>query len=261
MIRRAYVDGPYGQLHYRRAGPEGTRSPLLLLHPCPGSSYLFEAFMLEMGRDRTVIAADLPGFGMSDPPPSAPGIAGYAGAMLDLEAGLGLGVFDIMGYHAGGSVGVEMARRQPNAVRKIVMIGAAMLPAEERADISQRFVALGPDERAAAVGANWPVFKTQFWRMGPDPVRTWNLYLDAQKNPEVSSWGIRAAVDYDLGAGLAAISQPVLVLNPDDDLADYTRRAATALKNGRVQDLPEWTHGMLDAKTAEVAAIVRGFLG
>ena len=145
MIRRAYADGPYGQIHYRRAGPEGARSPLLLLHSCPGSGYLFEAFMEEMGRDRTVIAPDLPGFGASDAPPAAPGIAGYAGAILDLEAALGLGVFDIMGYHAGGVVAVEMARQQPAAVRKIVMIGAAMLPADERADISKRFVALGPD--------------------------------------------------------------------------------------------------------------------
>lgn len=208
MIRRAYADGPYGQIHYRRAGPDGARSPLVLLHPCPGSGYLFEAFMEEMGRDRTVIAPDLPGFGASDAPPAAPGI---------------------MGYNAGGSVAVEMARQQPNAVRKIVLIGASMLPAAERADISKRFVALGPDERAAGVGSNWSVFKTHFWKMGPDLVRTWNIYLDAQKNPEVSAWGIRAAVDYDLGADLAVISQPVLVLKSADDLAEYTPRALLGL--------------------------------
>lgn len=260
MIRRAYADGPFGQLHFRRAGPAGVRSPLLLLHPCPGSGYIFEAFMDEMGRDRTVIAPDLPGYGGSDAPASPPGVPGYAGALLDLEATLGLGVFDIMGYHAGGSIGVEMARQQPNAVRKIVMIGAAMLPAAERADIARRFMVLGPDERAAAFGTNWPAFKTTFWKMGPDPTRTWNIYLDAQKNPEASAWGIRAAVDYDVGAGLSSIAQPVLVLNPDDDLSEYTPHAASVLKNGRVQNLPTWTHGMLDAKTAEVAALVRGFL-
>ncbi len=54
-ITRAYGPGPHGQIHYRRSGPDGTRSPLLLLHPCPGSGYLFDNFMAEMGRDRTVI--------------------------------------------------------------------------------------------------------------------------------------------------------------------------------------------------------------
>src|SRR4051812_14225521 len=65
-VQRDYALGPYGQIHYRRSGPAGARSPLLLLHPCPSSSYVFEDFMIEMGRDRSVIAPDLPGFGMSD---------------------------------------------------------------------------------------------------------------------------------------------------------------------------------------------------
>lgn len=96
-VRRAYAPGTHGQIHYRRSGPEGTRSPLLLLHSCPGSSYLFEAFLAEMGRDRTVIAPDFPSFGMSDAPGAAPGIEGYASAMLELETTLRLGVFDVMG--------------------------------------------------------------------------------------------------------------------------------------------------------------------
>lgn len=259
-VRRAYSLSSFGQLHYRRSGPEGTRSPLLLLHSCPGSGYLYDNFLAEMGRDRTVIAPDFPGFGMSDAPSEAPGIAGYAAAMLELETALGLGVFDVMGYHAGGVVAVEMARQQPQAVRKIVMIGAPVFTAAERGEFNARFAVHGPDARAQAMDKSWPAFKTEFWKMGPDEVRTWNIYLDGQKNPEVSAWGLRAAINYDLEAGLAAVTQPMLILNPKDDLAAYTPRATKALKNGRVHDLPELTHGMLDAKTAEVAAIVRGFL-
>jgi pimeloyl-ACP methyl ester carboxylesterase len=259
-VRRAYADGPYGQIHYRRSGPEGVRSPLLLLHSTPGSSYIYDAFLEEMGRDRTVIAPDFPGFGMSDAPASPPGIEGYAHAVLDLETKLGLGVFDVMGYHAGGMVAVEMARKQPDAVRKIVMISAPMFTEEERGNLNARFSVRPPNERAKAMEKSWPIFKTDFWRMGPDPLRTWNIYLDNQKNPEITSWGLRGAINYDLEAVLKATPQPILVLNPKDDMAAYTPRAATALKNGRIHDLPDWTHGMLDAKTAEVAALVRGFL-
>ena len=71
---------------------------------------------------------------------------------------------------------------------------------------------------------------------------------------------MRAAINYDLATTLQSIPQPILVLNPKDDLAAYTPRAAPLLKTGRIHDLPEWTHGMLDAKTAEIAALVRGFL-
>jgi pimeloyl-ACP methyl ester carboxylesterase len=259
-VRRAYAPGPHGQIHYRRSGPAGVRSPLLLLHSCPGSSYLFDAFLAEMGRDRTVIAPDFPGFGMSDPPDAAPGIAGYAHAMLELETALGLGVFDVMGYHAGGVVAVEMARQQPKAVRKIVMIGAPVFNAEERAAFNARFSVHDADARAAAMNKGWPLFKTEFWKMGTDVVRTWNIYLDAQKNPDVAAWGLRAAISYDLAEALGHVSQPVLVLNPKDDLTAHTPRASALLKDGRVHDLPDYTHGMLDAKTAEIAAIVRGFL-
>lgn len=56
------------------------------------------------------------------------------------------------------------------------------------------------------------------------------------------------------------VNHPVLILNPEDDLWDYTPRAAPLLKNGRVHDLPGWTHGFLDARTSETATLVREFL-
>ena len=259
-IFRAYAKGRHGQIHYRRAGGEGARRPLLLLHSTPGSGYLYDRFLAEMGRDRSVIAPDFPGFGMSDPTPEAPGISGYAAAILDLEAALGLGLCDVMGYHAGGVVAVDMARQQPHVVRKIILISAPVFTEQERGELNTRFSVRPPDERAKAMEKSWPAFKTDFWKMGPDQMRTWNIFLDGQKNPETASWGLRAAINYDLAGVLPTIPHPILVLNPADDLAKYTPRAAPLLKNGRIHDLPDWTHGMLDAKTAELASLVRGFL-
>jgi pimeloyl-ACP methyl ester carboxylesterase len=257
---RAYAAGPYGQIHYRRSGPSGTRSPLLLLHPTPGSGYLFDNFMAEMGRDRSVIAPDLPGLGMSDAPDAAPSITDYAAAMLELEGALGLGLFDIMGYHTGGAVAVEMARQQPEAVRKIVMIAAPLFTDQEKTALRSKLVAYTADQRAAAMAAGWTGFKNDFWRMDPNSARTWNTFLDGQKNPHTSLNGLRATLDYDLAKTLSDLTQPILVLNPDDDLQTQTPRAAALLKNGRVHTLPGWTHGFLDAKMEEAAAIVREFL-
>ena len=87
-IYRAYTAGSHGQIHYRHAGPEENRSPLLLLHSCPGSGYLYDSLAREMGRDRTVVAPDFPGFGMSEALASAPGVEGYAAAILELETTL-----------------------------------------------------------------------------------------------------------------------------------------------------------------------------
>jgi pimeloyl-ACP methyl ester carboxylesterase len=261
--RRAYAQASTqtgGQIHYRYAGPDSGRSPLMLLHPFPSSSDVYETFMLEMGRDRTVIAPDLPGYGLSDAPDAPPSIADYASAMLAFEAKLGVGMLDVMGYHAGGSIAAEMARQQPTVVRKIVTIGALVFTPEEQANLRKGFVEAPPDKRADGFLQGWINFKTNFWRMGKDETRTWNLYIDAQRNPHTSHWGFRAAADYDLPRTLETLTQPMLVLDLGDDVRKFTARAGAHLKNGRVHALPGWTHGFLDAEAAETGRIVRSFL-
>ena len=59
---------------------------------------------------------------------------------------------------------------------------------------------------------------------------------------------------------LSALPHRVTVLNPDDDLAANTPRAAPLLRDGRVLDLPAFTHGFLDTHTAEAARLVRELL-
>lgn len=123
-VHRAYAWGRNGQIHYRRSGPSGARSPLLLIHGAQGAGGTFETFMSDMGRERSVIAPDLPGTGMSDALKSAGGPAACADAMLAVVAELGLGMVDVLAVSTGGEVAVEMARQQPDVVRKLVLVSA-----------------------------------------------------------------------------------------------------------------------------------------
>jgi pimeloyl-ACP methyl ester carboxylesterase len=59
---------------------------------------------------------------------------------------------------------------------------------------------------------------------------------------------------------LARVKQPVLVLNPEDDLHAQTLRADGLMKNGRIHELPGWGHGFLDLFPTQAAALVRGHL-
>jgi len=145
-VHRAYAWSQHGQIHYRRSGPEGARSPLLLLHPAQGSSALYDGVMSEMGRERSVIAPDLPGAGMSDPSKGQGGIGDQASVMLEIVAELGLGMVDVLGAGTGGSIAIEMARQQPEVVRKIILISA---PAPEGL-LSQPLLALDAPEFPAA---------------------------------------------------------------------------------------------------------------
>ncbi len=258
-VTRGYGAARFGQIHYRRTGPGALLRPILLLHQSPMCGYNFEPFMVALGRDRTVIAPDTPGFGMSDPPPTPQTMEGYAGAMLEFAANLGLGTFDVLGYHTGGVMAVEMARQRPDLVRKLVMIAAPLLwPEEARARLGHPSPK-PPEERVAELAAEWENLSNGVWRMEP-AARRWNIFLDRARNLDMPSWGHRAVFSYSLPDVLPRLDTPILILNPEDDLWSMTPRAAPFLKNGRIHDLPGWTTGFLTVKAAETAVLVRDFI-
>lgn len=123
-VHRVYVWVGDRQVHVRRSGPAGARSPLLVIHAAHSSSAPLEPFMAEMGRERSVIAPDLPGAGMSDALNGPGDGAAQAGALLEVVADLGFGMVDILGIKDGGAIAVEMARQQPEIARKIILVSA-----------------------------------------------------------------------------------------------------------------------------------------
>ena len=76
-IKEVSVDGT--RIRYIEKG-EGT--PLVLVHGIPTSSFLWRAMIDELSAHGRVIAPDLPGFGLSDPPANGDySISSYAGLL------------------------------------------------------------------------------------------------------------------------------------------------------------------------------------
>jgi pimeloyl-ACP methyl ester carboxylesterase len=94
----------------------------------------------------------------------------------------------------------------------------------------------------------------------PTDDRYADIQIEMLRHYRTKNWGFRAAFAYNLTDTLPQIDQPILVLNPEDDLWEHTPRAKEFLKNGTIHNLPGWTHGHLDAHTKEMASIVREFL-
>lgn len=259
QVRRGYVDGPFGQIHYRIAGEQSDKAPLLLLHPSPLSGLVWDGFMPVMAADRLVVAPDTPGFGESAPPPSAPEIEDYASAMSAFCKEMDLRSVDIMGYHTGSLTALEIARLYPDLVRKVVMISATVFTEEERDAFRTQYKTQTVAEKGAGLTERW-AFIDKFWRDEDDPGRKWEIFLAGLRHHDVMHWGHRAAFNFDMANALESADLPILILNPEDDLWDYTPRAAPLMKNGRVHDLPGWSHGFLDRHTDEVAHLVRTFI-
>ena len=76
----------------------------------------------------------------------------------------------------------------------------------------------------------------------------------------MSHWGHDAAFSYPLAEKLPQVEQPVLIINPEDDLVNETRRAPRLLKRGRLHELPGRAHGFIDQMTAEFTHLLESFL-
>ncbi len=261
-VRRHYVDGRHGQVHLRSARPaaESGRRPLLCFHLSPVSGVVYESLLAELGRDRLAVAPDTPGYGASDAPPGPPTIADYAAAMGDVLDALAIRECDVLGYHTGSKIAVELALARPAAVRHLVLVGAPVYTAAELAAMrAQHEPPLTPSEDGAHLLGPWRAVMN--WR---GPGQTLGMIMrsfpDALRGAEHRGWGHLAAFAYSYAERLPQVTQPVLVLNPRDDLWEYTPRVAPYLANGRVVNLPHWGHGFLDAHTAEAARLVRRFV-
>ena len=263
VVRRGYADGLDGQIHYRYAGDRESReTPLMCLHASPLSGIVYEYWLAEMGRDRFAVAPDTPGYGGSDTPPEPPLIGDLADAMIAFMDSMGLQQVDVMGYHTGSFTSADLAMRYPDRIRKVVVISAPVFDEAIREQYRPMLTMPAP-EFADALGSLAESIRENprgMFTDVPSDERYADISIERLRHYRTSNWGFRAAFAYDLIAALPQIDQPILVLNPEDDLWELTPLAEPYLKNGRIHDLPGWTHGAMDSHTEEMAAIVRAFL-
>jgi pimeloyl-ACP methyl ester carboxylesterase len=145
-VRRGYFECRYGQLHLHNAMPPGggfeEATALLCLHDCPGSGRMFAPLLGLAGRDRSVYAPDLPGFGESDAPSAVPTLGDYVGALGDFLDAMRLRRLDVLGVRAGALLAAELALTRGTQIGRVVMVsapsdtglsGAAGAPPWERA--------------------------------------------------------------------------------------------------------------------------------
>jgi pimeloyl-ACP methyl ester carboxylesterase len=260
-VRRGYFECRYGQLHVHNAMPRGggfeEATTLLCLHETPLTGRMFAGVQGILGRDRSVYAPDLPGYGESDAPAEQPSIADYAAAMGDFLDTMRLRQIDVMGCQTGAVVAAELAITRPAQVRRVVLVAVPVLNEAERAEFLRSPWPGPARDDGSHLAREWQRAATAAKR--PLPVEIAARHAAAAfYNGAHASWGMQAAVRYS-EERLALVTQPTLLVRSPDEFWGPTQRVRELLPKARILDFSAQGAALCETAPEAVADAVAAF--
>ena len=259
-LHRRYVGRVGRQTHLLEGGARSDQTPLWCLHATAYSGRSFTPFLRNLAMHRRVVAPDTCGYGGSDGPETPLDIPGYAQRSLEALDAAGETRVDLLGYHTGAIIAAELARMAPERIERLVLIGVPYLDRIEQQAWRKRLatpMVLG--ERLAQFQERW-----DFLVGGRDPrvslSRAFDNFVDELRAYPHGWRAHDAAFTFDVQACFARVHQPTLILNPDNHLAEPSRRAADALPNANLVELPHLNNGIFDVAPKALTAAVESFL-
>lgn len=193
----------------------GEGEPLIMLHGGVNPSDFFGETLQapfgggrthtlqEMAQNHTVYAVHLRGHGFSkdkDEPWSYEVMADDIAALMDE---IGLASADVMGWSLGGGVGLQLAIRHPERVKKLIVISMAFRSAGDYPEVRAAFDTL--PAAAPAIAA----------QIESSPLAT--MYPDVDWEVMMRKTGEMNQPLHDWSEGVAAITSPVLLIFADAD--------------------------------------------
>ena len=102
---------------------EGEGMPLVFVHGIPTSSFLWRNMIGELSAHGRVIALDLPGFGLSDPPPNGDySISNYARLLQSFLEALSIERSTLVCHDFGGPIVLMYALRHPEKYQELIIL-------------------------------------------------------------------------------------------------------------------------------------------
>jgi 2-hydroxy-6-oxonona-2,4-dienedioate hydrolase len=123
-----------GPVRVRNGGKPGAPAAVFLHGGTPGvtpycsGAHIWGDALDRFGRDRRVIALDLPGSGGTPLPSAAPNFETMTRAVLDTLDQMALPEFDLVGHDLGGFMGLALAIEVPARLRSLSVVASPMSP-------------------------------------------------------------------------------------------------------------------------------------
>jgi pyruvate dehydrogenase E2 component (dihydrolipoamide acetyltransferase) len=228
-------------------GP-GDAPPLVLLHGIGADRREWILSMPLLSRRRRVLAFDLPGHGLSDPPDTraAIRIRTFADAIVEAIEAAGVSRVDLLGHSLGGAIALDLVKRHPRLVRRLVLVAAAGLPPAEGLSplaMSLPFLPNGfaDSRRLLSATVRTPLYDNALIAFAA------SVYKKRRARSELTKLlaAIAAGEDCLSAADLRRIAHPTLLLWGDSDGVFPTstgRRFAASLPRARLEVMPRCGH-------------------
>jgi pimeloyl-ACP methyl ester carboxylesterase len=262
-IRRSYTECRFGQLHVATAYPSGggfdERSPLICLHPTGSTMNFFTPLLPELGRDRSVYAFDLPGYGSSDAPGTDLSIVDLAGAIDDFMQSLRLRTADVIGAQLGALVGVELAVTKPQQCRKLVLSSVPHFTPQEMKSQDWNSLPVAAVADGSHLIKEWQRLH-QARGASVSAEQLTDELADALRSRRRSSAALHAMLEYPTQKRLATLRQPGLILKPNDELREHSLRAKSSYAQSALEELPENSSNIFAGGGQRAIQAIRQFL-
>jgi pimeloyl-ACP methyl ester carboxylesterase len=261
-IRRAYLDLPDGQLHYRWV-EGGDETPVAFFHQVSSSGAMYERLMgelVKLGAGRPMYAFDMPGFGQSYFPPGTPTTGYYVDALRSAMEALSLLPAHVVGHHTGAMLGGELAATHPELVVSLTLIGPWYANEAEREEWRRDGIepmVVAPD--GSHLQTTWDRLKRLEPRM--DPQLHHREVVDSLRAGERYHEAYVALSQQDFAAYLERVDCPLLVIGAERDvLAKYHDPVCAAKPDARSLMLEGTGVFAVDEAAPAIARELKGFL-
>jgi pimeloyl-ACP methyl ester carboxylesterase len=256
VLATALVGGGAAHADYASVGGlkmyyevHGAGPPLLLLHGGTTTiAYSWQKQIARWSRKHRVIAVEQMGHGhTADVPERAFSYEQMAEDTAALLAKLKVAPVDIVGWNDGGNIGIELAIRHPELVRKLVVSGPSCRGGRD-AEFNAWLETGKPEE--------WPAdMRDAYLAVSPDGAAHWPLLLARVKK----LWmGFEGWEDQEL----LKIRAPVLVMVGDADWVrtEYAVELHRAIADSRLYVVPGTEHPTFRQRPEWVNPVVEAFL-
>lgn len=260
-IRKGYSDGPHGQVHWRMVGPKEPHAPdLYCFHPAPFSSLAFTKVMPHLGVERRVIAPDYPGYGGSQKSAATASIEIYADAMQAVMNDLSNDKeIDLLGFHTGCLVAVELCIHLAKKIRKSVLIDVPAFGRDARKSNLEKTSPLNLTPDLSCLQEPWN--KGVVKRLESQTMaRAFEMFIEQLRPGAHMNDAFRAAFSYPWEERFPRVTTDTLIIATESLLLEPSRISAEFITPALKIERLDIKRAVLDEAAEQTANEVLGFL-